>query len=103
MRRLCAALAAILALAGPARAEESEVAFALPTVSFAFAPIYIADAADMWGQAGLKVKFSLLIGVNSLNAVLSRSVDFSISAAPAVIRAYVRGQKTIMIANTFGT
>ena len=95
------ALAAGLALALPARAEDTEVAFALPTVSFAFAPIYIADAEQMWAKARLEVKFNLLIGVNSLNAVLSRSVDFSISAAPAVIRAHVRGQKAIMIANTF--
>ena len=102
MKRVAAlALAAALAVTPSARAEDTEVAFALPTVSFAFAPIYIADAEQMWAKAGLKVKFSLLIGVNSLNAILSRSVDFSISAAPAVIRAYVRGQKAMMIANTF--
>lgn len=101
MRRIALAAVLLLGLAAPARADETEVAFALPTVSFAFAPIYIADDQKLWAKAGLKVKFSLLIGVNSLNAVLSKSVDFSISAAPAVIRAHVRGQKAVMIANTF--
>jgi ABC-type nitrate/sulfonate/bicarbonate transport system substrate-binding protein len=47
------------------------------------------------------VKIVEIQGVGAMNAVLSKSADFSNSSGATIIRANIRGQKVVAIANTF--
>jgi ABC-type nitrate/sulfonate/bicarbonate transport system substrate-binding protein len=95
-------LAASLALAG-ARAEAQQVeetTLALPALALVFSPLYIADSAGFWTKHGLRVKLHDITGIGAMNAVLAGSVDFSSSSGPTIIRAFVRGQRTLGIGET---
>jgi ABC-type nitrate/sulfonate/bicarbonate transport system substrate-binding protein len=96
------ALAAALAAAAPppAHAAVEETSLAIPALALIFAPIYIADAQGFWTKHELNVKLHDIVGIGSMNAVLAKSVDFSTSSGPTVIRAFVRGQKVIAIGET---
>ena len=103
MRKLAVAVALVsgFALGSPALAAEEQATFALPAVTFAFVPAYIAEDLGLWTKRGLKVKQAVITGIGAMNAVLSKSVEFSISSMPTVIRANVRGQKVIAIGGAF--
>jgi ABC-type nitrate/sulfonate/bicarbonate transport system substrate-binding protein len=104
MRSFSLALALVLGLAlvRPAPAQQMEEAtFALPAITFAFVPAYIAEDLGFWTKRGLKVKQTVITGIGAMNAVLSKSVEFSISSMPTVIRANVRGQKVLAIGGAF--
>ena len=94
------ALPFIAALANPAAADD-EAILALPALNLGFATSYVADGMGYWTKAGLKVKIVEISGVGAMNAVLSKSADFSNSSGATIIRANIRGQKNIAIANTF--
>ena len=81
-------------------AQEEETSLALPALALVFSPIYIADSAGLWAKHGLKVKLHDITGIGSMNAVLAGSVDFSSSSGPTIIRAHIRGQKTLGIGET---
>ena len=103
-RLLVIALALLLAGLVPARpalAEDEEATLALPAITFAFVPAYIAEDMGYWAKRGLKMKQTVITGIGAMNAVLSKSVEFSISSMPTVIRANVRGQKVIAIGGAF--
>ena len=93
-------LAAAFAVSMPARADD-EVTFAQPAITFAFSPIYIAEELGFWAKSGLKVKTPVIVGIGAMNAVLSKSVEFSISSTPTIIRANARGQKVMSIGQAF--
>jgi NitT/TauT family transport system substrate-binding protein len=94
------AIAALAAFARPAAAQE-ETVVALPANNLGFAPNYIAEQLGMWSNAGLKVKLVTIDGIGAMNAVLSKSADFSNSSGATILRANIRGQKVVSIANTF--
>jgi len=91
--------AAGIALARPATAED--VTLALPALNLGFATSYIADGMGYWKDDGLNVRVVEITGVGAVNAVLSKSADFSNSSGATIIRAHIRGQKVLSIANTF--
>jgi sulfonate transport system substrate-binding protein len=96
------ALAAGLAIVRPAPAAEMDHAtIALPAITFAFVPIYIASDMGFWTKRGLEVKSPVITGIGAMNAVLSGSVEFSISSMPSVIRANIRGRKIMAIGQAF--
>jgi NitT/TauT family transport system substrate-binding protein len=84
----------------PAQAAVEETSLALPALALIFSPIYIADAKGLWTKNELKVSMHDIVGIGAMNAVFAKSVDFSTSSAPTVIRAFVRGQKVIAIGET---
>ena len=90
----CAALVALPALA-------EEVTLALPAVNLGFAPAYIAADKGFWNQQGLKVTMPVITGIGSMNAVLAKSAQFSISSGLTIIRANIRGQRVVQIAETY--
>jgi ABC-type nitrate/sulfonate/bicarbonate transport system substrate-binding protein len=47
------------------------------------------------------VKLTQITGIGAMNAVLSKSVEFSISSTPTIIRANARGQKVMSIGQAF--
>ncbi len=90
-------------LVRPALAAEMDHAtIALPAITFAFAPVYIAQDEGFWAKRGLEVKSPVITGIGAMNAVLSGSVEFSISSMPSVIRANIRGRKITAIGQAFG-
>jgi NitT/TauT family transport system substrate-binding protein len=96
------AVAAAIAASAPqpAQAAVEETTLALPALALIFAPIYIADAKGFWAKNELKVTMHDIVGIGAMNAVFAKSVDFSSSSGPTVIRAFVRGQKVIAIGET---
>jgi len=99
-KKIIAATLSALALASPAHAED-ETILALPALNLGFATSYIAEGAGFWTKSGLKVKIVEIQGVGAMNAVLSKSADFSNSSGATILRANIRGQKVVTIANTF--
>lgn len=96
-----AVLAASLVL-GPASgaAEMEKASMALPALTIGFAPTYIAAAKGFWTKRGLEVSLHDIVGIGSMNAVLSGSIDFSNSSGPTIIRANIRGAKVQGIGST---
>jgi NitT/TauT family transport system substrate-binding protein len=99
MKKQFAAFALATAIATPAMAAD-DVVLALPATNLGFAPAYVADAKGYWAKSGLNVKMPVIAGIGSMNAVLSKSADFSISSGLTIVRANIRGQKVVQIINT---
>jgi ABC-type nitrate/sulfonate/bicarbonate transport system substrate-binding protein len=94
------AMSALLAFACPlARAEDEHALLALPADVMQFLGIYAAQDLGFWQHEGLDVKTVFIAGVGSFNAMVSGSVDFSVSSAVALTRAAVHGQRMLAIAN----
>jgi ABC-type nitrate/sulfonate/bicarbonate transport system substrate-binding protein len=100
MKRTALLAVAAFALATPAVAQQEEVTLALPAQSMVFSPLYIADVEGLWTKHGLKVRPVDITGIGSFNAMISRSVEFTSSSGPTIIRAFTRGQKSIGIGST---
>jgi NitT/TauT family transport system substrate-binding protein len=86
-----------LLLAPIARAEETSIA--LPTLSLTFTSAYVAEDQGFWAEQGLNVKTVVIQGVGAPNAVISGSVDFTLTTASTFGRAAARGQRMLVIAN----
>jgi ABC-type nitrate/sulfonate/bicarbonate transport system substrate-binding protein len=95
---VAAALAVGLGSAG-ARAQEIEMVFAIPAQTLTFSAHYVAHDAGFFRKEGLKVIDKNLTGVNSPNAVLAGSADFTVGTGPVFLRAAAQGQKFKAIAN----
>jgi NitT/TauT family transport system substrate-binding protein len=91
-------LVAPTALLAPAFAEDEHTALAIPGVTIGFITRYIADDEGFWKKQGLDVKILDIAGIGSMNAVISGSVDFSMSSGPSITRAWAKGQKLVALA-----
>lgn len=92
-------LAMVLAVSPAASASAVEHAtLALPDTTLAFLSYYIAADKGLWTKQGLDVKEIEIRGIGAMNAVISGSVDFSMSSAPSITRAYMHGQKLVALA-----
>lgn len=95
----CAVIGAFMAVACAASfAQAPKVKLFLPAISVLFAPVYIAEDAGYFKEAGLDVEVAVLAGTGSLNALIGGSGDFSTIAGAIQLRAAMRGQKTLAIA-----
>jgi len=97
--RALAVVAAFVAFAAPASAEDEHALMALPADVMQFLGIYAAQDLGFWKREGLEVKTVFIAGVGSFNAVVSGAVDFSVSSAAALTRAAAHGQRMLAIAN----
>lgn len=88
---------AVFAAGRPASGQQEEATIALPALSLNFAPTYVAHDLGFWKAIGLDVKLTQIGGIGAMNAVLSKSVEFSNSSVATVIRANVRGQKVVAL------
>jgi ABC-type nitrate/sulfonate/bicarbonate transport system substrate-binding protein len=88
-------LAALGAFVAPARAEQTVLA--IPGQNVLFLSRYIAEDLHLWQKQGLDVKVLNIIGIGSMNAVISGSADFSMSSGATITRAYARGQKLVAL------
>jgi ABC-type nitrate/sulfonate/bicarbonate transport system substrate-binding protein len=96
---LALALGVIL-VGGPAnaRAQAEHTILTIPAVSVLFLAEYIAEDSHLWQQSHLDVRVLNITGIGSINAVIAKSADFSMSSGPSITRAYARGQKLVALA-----
>lgn len=95
-RLLVGAMLAAAALT--AGAQPAKVRLVLPAVSILFAPVYIAQDAGYFMEAGVETDVSQLAGPAALNALIGGSADLTSIAGLLQLRAAQRGQKTLAIA-----
>lgn len=92
-------IGAVLAVASLAAwAQPAKVRLVLPAVSILFAPVYIAEDAGHFKEAGVETELSQLAGPAALNALIGGSADVTAIAGLLQLRAAQRGQKTLAIA-----
>src|SRR5215475_9392436 len=99
MQRPVLTLALVVALAGPALAQDEEASLAYPNVAFTFATAYVAEDAGLFARHGLKLKPLVVAGPGSTNAVISGSADFALASTAVQTRAAARGQRLLSIVN----
>lgn len=75
------------------------VIIALPSPTLTFSSPFVAEDAGLYKKEGLNVSHLVLVGVASVNAVISGSADFTISTGPVFLRAAARGQRLLAVAN----
>ena len=86
-------------LASPAaRAANEQTSLAIPGITIGFITRFIADDEKLWEKQGLDVKILDIAGIGSMNAVISGSVDFSMSSGPSITRAWAKGQHLVALA-----
>jgi NitT/TauT family transport system substrate-binding protein len=83
-----------------ATAQETELVFAIPAQTLTFSAHFVAHDGGFFQKEGLKVTDKVLVGVNSPNAVLAGSADFTVGTGPVFLRAAAKGQKFLAIVNT---
>jgi NitT/TauT family transport system substrate-binding protein len=98
MKRSILAIAALLGLAVPARAETDHALLALPTEGMQFLAYYVAEDLGFFAQEKLEVKHQVLAGVASFNAVVAGSADFAFASGASITRAAAHGQRMLAIA-----
>lgn len=91
-------LAVAAPIAPPAAAADEQTTLAIPGITIGFITRYIADDEGMWKKQGLDVKVLDIAGIGSMNAVISGSVDFSMSSGPSITRAWAKGQHLVALA-----
>jgi NitT/TauT family transport system substrate-binding protein len=98
LMRALAGLALLAAGAAPALAETEHALLAIPGTNVLFLVQYVAADMHFWEKAGLDVKVQYIIGIGSMNAVISGSAEFSMSSGASIARAAARGQKLVALA-----
>ena len=96
------AAAALLGLVAAARADMERSSVAIPSPIVDFAAEYIAEDL-FYAEQGLAVTSMGIAGVGAMNAVISGSVDFSLSSGGSIDRAAARGQRLVAIASLGNT
>lgn len=91
---------ACLCVAAPraAAAVEESATLAIPAINLGFIGRYVDEAEGFWKKDGLDVTIQHIQGIGSMNAVISGSVDFSMSSGPSITRAVARGQPLVALA-----
>ncbi|HEY3919707.1 MAG TPA: ABC transporter substrate-binding protein [Stellaceae bacterium] len=98
-RMLATVVVAAAALAPlAAKAADETTTLAVPAINLGFLDRYVAEDEGFWKDQGLEVKIQHIQGIGSMNAVISGSVDFSMSSGPSITRANARGQKLVALA-----
>ena len=92
------ALAATAMLPRPGDAADESTTLAIPAINLGFIARYVAEDEGFWKKQGLDVKIQHIQGIGSMNAVISGSVDFSMSSGPSITRANARGQQLVALA-----
>lgn len=99
MRAIRGIVAAGFVLAAAPAMAQQHTSLALPSITPGFTAIYVAQDRGFWKEQGLDVTVNQIAGVGTINAVIAGSIDFSGSTAGTLIRAAVRGQRMMAIAN----
>jgi ABC-type nitrate/sulfonate/bicarbonate transport system substrate-binding protein len=100
----CIIGAAIIAMSGFASAQPlQDVSIGLSSASFGTAAARIAEQLGLYEKHGLKPKFIVMDSASAATtALISRSIQAALSGPGDLIAAQARGQKVVVIANTYG-
>jgi ABC-type nitrate/sulfonate/bicarbonate transport system substrate-binding protein len=98
MKRAVFSLLGLAALLLPQTALAEHTSLAIPGITLGFITRYVAEDEGLWKKQGLDVDIRDIQGIGSINAVISGSVDFSMSSGPSINRAVARGQKLVALA-----
>ena len=101
LRATCA-LAVFLTCAGGCRTESATnraVVIALPAQTLLAASVFVAEDLGLFEREGLEVQVRNIVGVGSVNAVISGDADFTIGTGATFLRALSQGQRFLAIAN----
>jgi NitT/TauT family transport system substrate-binding protein len=100
LRRIALAFGIVVGL-GPTlgKAQDIDVVLALPAATLTFSAPFIAQDAGFFKKEGLRVSVRNIVGVGSVNAVISGSADFTMGTGPVFLRAAAQGQKMLAIVN----
>jgi NitT/TauT family transport system substrate-binding protein len=98
LRLLLSVTLVLAVLAHGAIAADESTTLAIPAINLGFLDRYVAEDQGFWKNQGLDVKVQHIQGIGSMNAVISGSVDFSMSSGPSITRANARGQKLVALA-----
>ena len=80
-----------------AAADMEKTSLALPTTTITFLPVYVAKDKGIWQNLGLDVSLHNITGMGATNAMLAKSVDFTVQSGPSLIRGNIRGRKMLGI------
>jgi NitT/TauT family transport system substrate-binding protein len=83
----------------PGRTQDIDVVLALPAATLTFSAPFIAEDAGFFKKEGLRVSVRNIVGVGSVNAVISGSADFTMGTGPVFLRAAAQGQRMLAIVN----
>src|SRR5215470_18510347 len=99
--RAVAAAVGAAATFGPTFAvgQEIDILMALPAATLTFSNAFIAEDAGFYKKEGLKVSHRTIVGVGSVNAVISGSADFTMGTGPVFLRAAAQGQRLLALIN----
>jgi ABC-type nitrate/sulfonate/bicarbonate transport system substrate-binding protein len=102
--RGCVVCAAIVAMAGTASGQKArEISIGLASTSFATAAPRIAKEMGLYEKRGLTAKFVVMDSANAATtAIISKSIEAAVSGPGEIVVAQGRGQKVVVIANTYG-
>jgi ABC-type nitrate/sulfonate/bicarbonate transport system substrate-binding protein len=100
LRRIALAFGIVVGL-GPTlgKAQDIDVVLALPAATLTFSAPFIAEDAGFFKKEGLRVSVRNIVGVGSVNAVISGSADFTMGTGPVFLRAAAQGQRMLAIVN----
>ncbi len=101
--RVCILGTAIVTMTGAACAQQMrEFSMGLASTSFATAAARIAKEMGLYEKHGLEPKFVIMDNASAATtALISKSVDSALSGPGEVVVAQARGQKVVVIANTY--
>jgi ABC-type nitrate/sulfonate/bicarbonate transport system substrate-binding protein len=103
MLRAGIAAAAVLMVGATAIAQPlRDVTFAVGTGGFGTAPVRLSKELGLFERHGINPKLSIMESGNTAeSAVISRSVDFGLAGPGEIVPAVARGQKVVIIANSY--
>src|SRR6266853_4885886 len=81
------------------KAQDIDIVMALPAATLTFSAPFIAQDAGFFKKEGLRVSVRNIVGVGSVNAVISGSADFTMGTGPVFLRAAAQGQRMLAIVN----
>lgn len=107
LRRLVAAMAAALVIAGlsaalPASAADRQLLLAEPVHHVGFLPVYVAQRKGFFRDEGIDLKIAVLAGGGFVNAVLTGDAFGYIASVDHNAFAHVQGKSLVAVSNLLG-
>ena len=99
--RIILAMVLMFGAALPAMAQDAleSASVSLPSKSLTFSTTYLAQDLGLFTRAGVNMKIVDINGVGAPNAVISGSVEFTLTTGSTFSRAAIKGQRMLIVAN----
>ena len=99
--RAILAMMVMLSTVIQARAQDAleSASVSLPSKSLTFSTTYLAQDLGLFERSGVKMKIVDINGGGAPNAVISGSVEFTLTTGSTFARAAIKGQRMLIVAN----